>query len=308
VTTQTGDVRSVAITRRIGPTAHDPVGAGRYATEMAEQSTPISVVVPFFQGERYLPALVSTLRAQGNVEAVFVVDGGAGLAAVREAASALPDAKVVSTPTPLGTAGARNVGADAATRHWITFLDQDDALPAGMLAELIADDTDRVIAYDNDLFDEVEGALRPAGLTVFEKAAWTRDVISRDAAELLLDGFPMVKLVLPRGWFRDVGCFDASVFAVEDFDLVWRLLSAGHMMTFSRAPRGRYVVRPGSITGRIARGDADLTWRAQRSWLHVWAHFAARGEFSARVRLGAARKALRAVRRLVGLSVRRLCR
>ena len=282
--------------------------AGRYATAMAEPSVPISVIVPFYHGEKYLPDLVSALRAQGDVEAVIVVDGGAGLAAVREAVSTLPDAKVVSTPTPLGTAGARNVGSEAATRHWITFLDQDDALPEAMLAELLTDDTDRVIAYDNDLLEEVAGAVTAAGLTVFEKAAWTREAIGRCDAELLLDGFPMVKLVLPRRWFRDVGSFDASVFAVEDFDLVWRLLSAGHVMTFARAPRGRYVVRPGSITGRIARGETGPTVQAQRSWLRVWTHFALRGSFPLRARLGAARKALGSVRRLVGLSLRRLLR
>ena len=221
---------------------------------MPNEQIPVSVFVPFYEGERFLPGLVATLQGQGDIEVVIVVDGGQGLPAVRAAVSELPDAKVVWTTDPLGTAGARNFGSRTASRHWITFLDQDDAWPDGMLRKLLENTTDRVIAYDNDLYDEVNGKPRAAGQTVFEKAAWSHELMTADDAGLLLAGFPMVKLVMPRRWFRAAGSFSESIYAVEDFDLVWRLLRDGREITFSRAPRGKYVVRPESITGRIARG------------------------------------------------------
>jgi len=275
----------------------------------ATEAVPVSVIVPYYRGEAYLSRLATTLAGQGVEEVVVVVDGGEGLASVRSALATIPRATVVATPAALGTAGARNFGASLATNEWITFLDQDDWWPEGFIGQLAKQASGDVVAYDNDIYVENEiGEVTRAETTVFERAGWTRNAVSPAAAAELLSGFPMVKLLLRRDAFLRVGGYRPQVYAIEDFDLVWRLLAIGLNISFVREPRGSYLVRPDSITGQVSRGDYSAALRAQGSWVGVWLRFSSARTFPVAARRRAASKAAVHAAKYARLLVKRALR
>ena len=85
----------------------------------------ISVIVPVFAGERFLPDALDTIAAQTypHVETIVVDDGSPDASA--EIAAARPGVRLLREPHR-GVAGARNAGLAAARGELIAFLDQDD--------------------------------------------------------------------------------------------------------------------------------------------------------------------------------------
>ena len=86
----------------------------------------ISVVVPVFNGSRYLAETLESLRVQSTpVHEVIVIDDGSsdGSATLAETHSVRP---IVLRCTNRGVAFARNVGIAAASGDFVALLDQDD--------------------------------------------------------------------------------------------------------------------------------------------------------------------------------------
>src|SRR5215213_18037 len=99
--------------------------------------TPVSVVVPVHDGERFLGAALRSIlgQAYAPLEVVAVDDGSTdGTAAVL----ARFEGVTVVTQAQAGPAAARNAGALLATGAAITFLDADDEMPAGRIARQAA--------------------------------------------------------------------------------------------------------------------------------------------------------------------------
>ncbi len=90
----------------------------------------VSVIVPVYNGERYLPACIASLRAQTlrEIELLFVCDGSTdgSLALLREAEREDARVRVIAFPENRGVSCARNAGLDAATGEFIGFCDADD--------------------------------------------------------------------------------------------------------------------------------------------------------------------------------------
>jgi cellulose synthase/poly-beta-1,6-N-acetylglucosamine synthase-like glycosyltransferase len=126
-----------------------------------------------------------------------------------------------------------------------------------------------VAGYDNQLWSEVDGSEPiPLHETTFGSSEWTLGSIDRTSSRLLLSGFPMLKLVVRRSTFDAVGGFRA-IYAVEDFDILWRLIAHGERVQLLREPTGNYLVRSTSTTSTVQL--SRRAWeRAQRSWLKVW--------------------------------------
>ena len=99
-------------------------------------SARVSAIVPVYDGERYLPEALESVRAQGyaDLELIVVDDGSTdGSAAVAQAAGA----RVVRQANG-GIGAARNAGLAVATGAFIAFLDADDAWCAGRLGAQLA--------------------------------------------------------------------------------------------------------------------------------------------------------------------------
>lgn len=93
----------------------------------------VSVVIPVFNGERFLPeAVQSVLDQQYSPVEIIVVDDGStdGTATV---ARSLPETVHYLHQTNQGPAAARNRGIEHAQGSLIAFADADDLWPAGKL-------------------------------------------------------------------------------------------------------------------------------------------------------------------------------
>ncbi|PUA82740.1 glycosyltransferase family 2 protein [Nocardioides currus] len=100
----------------------------------------VSVVVPAYGVEDYLPACLDSLLAQTwqNWEAVVVDDGSPDRSGEIASSYAARDPRIRVVTVPNGGLGsARNVGAAHATGEFLGFLDSDDVLPPLALTVLV---------------------------------------------------------------------------------------------------------------------------------------------------------------------------
>ena len=129
----------------------------------------ISIVVPFFNRERFLRRCVDSVLAQGfgDFELIFVDDGSTDDSLLRLREYDDPRVRVLTQDRNMGVGAARNTGVDAAEGEWIVFLDSDDELVPGAMA-LIADRLARADRDVGGLFFRCRmdsGLVSPAALT-----------------------------------------------------------------------------------------------------------------------------------------------
>lgn len=99
----------------------------------------ISVIIPVFNGEKYLEACVESIRGQifQNTEIVIINDGSVdGTGKVCEKLNAAYDNVRILTLHDEGVSAARNAGIEAATGDLVTFVDADDRICPEMLQVL----------------------------------------------------------------------------------------------------------------------------------------------------------------------------
>jgi glycosyltransferase involved in cell wall biosynthesis len=103
-----------------------------------DQRSPVSVVIPVFNGERFLGEALQSVAAQTLApREVIVVDDGSTDGSAALAAAFDPTVTVVRQPNA-GVAVARNRGVAGSTGGLIGFLDQDDRWPPTRTAALVA--------------------------------------------------------------------------------------------------------------------------------------------------------------------------
>ena len=94
----------------------------------------VSVIIPVFNGERYLAEAVESVLAQTyRPTEVFVVDDGSTDSTAAVAKAFVPRLQYVSQPNA-GSAAARNHGVRISSGEFIAFLDADDLWTAEKLA------------------------------------------------------------------------------------------------------------------------------------------------------------------------------
>ncbi|PWS53005.1 glycosyl transferase, partial [Streptomyces sp. FT05W] len=105
----------------------------------------LSVVVPAHQVQGYLRAALESVTGQGpageaepELIAVCTPDSPLELAVARETAERDPRVRVLVLDGPWDTGAARNAGAAAARGAYLLFLDGDDVLLPGAVAEISA--------------------------------------------------------------------------------------------------------------------------------------------------------------------------
>lgn len=99
------------------------------------QSPRISVIVPVYNVEQYLPRCVESILAQTyeNLEILLVEDGTKDNSGAICDAYARQDARVKAIHKENGgLSSARNAGIDAATGDYLSFVDSDDWIEPDM--------------------------------------------------------------------------------------------------------------------------------------------------------------------------------
>lgn len=107
---------------------------------MSASGPQISVIVPAYNAQQWLPACLDSVMAQtfSDFEVIIVDDGSTDATAAIAAGYAARDGRFrpVSRSNG-GLSAARNTGIDAACAPWLFFLDADDLLYRSALSRLI---------------------------------------------------------------------------------------------------------------------------------------------------------------------------
>ena len=189
----------------------------------------ISVVIPTHNKvgllKRTLDALVDQeLGPQGDWEIVVVNDGSsdgtAAFLAQRSDSSQVP-LVVVTPPSNVGRAKARNLGARTAQGNWILFLDDDIVAPPGLLSAHLD------LLENNPGCGTIGYAVTEPGLI---DAPHFYYLDSRGVARLAPGPVPgrffvTQNAAVPRGAFLEIGGFDEkfSTYGFEDMEVAFRL-------------------------------------------------------------------------------------
>ncbi|MCM1251782.1 MAG: glycosyltransferase [Clostridium sp.] len=106
---------------------------------MEEDKSLISVIIPVYNGEKYLPSCVESIKEQtySNLEIIIINDGSTDKTGqVCHDLQQKYDNIQVITLKDEGVSAARNAGMDAAKGEYVTFVDADDRLRPDMLRVL----------------------------------------------------------------------------------------------------------------------------------------------------------------------------
>lgn len=188
----------------------------------------VSVIIPYFENQSDLDALLTALEQQdypGKVEVIVADDGS------REAPR-VPKSVTLVRQADRGfrAAAARNLGASKASGEILAFLDGDTIPRADYLREAV-----NVAARDSRAVvvgKRLHGGTQPAWLT--EAYARTANLAAADDASWRF--IISAVLTCSREFFEKIGGFDASMvgYGGEDWDFAWRAWNAGAI--FRHAP------------------------------------------------------------------------
>ncbi len=171
----------------------------------------VSVIVPVYNGERFLREALESLFLQDfdSFETIVVDDGSEDNSAA--IAETFPVTSILRQPNR-GAAAARNAAIAVSEGSLIAFLDADDLLPRTKL---------KVQAEHLQTHPDVGCA--------FGRQEWINPPpwLTRDAVYGELDGIPILSAMIRRSVFDTVGLFDESFAVSSDMDLVIRMREHG---------------------------------------------------------------------------------
>lgn len=215
------------------------------------QESIISVIVPVYNVEEYLPRCVDSILAQTyqNLEVILVDDG------TRDASDKICDDYAVKDPRVRvihkengGLSSARNAGMDIATGEYFGFVDSDDWIEPDMYAHLL----ERMQHYD--------AKMACAGRYDVESETGSKTVGLCPPREELVSGEELVKRIFlwdnidSAAWDK---LYHRSLFEgirypvgkiIEDVPTTYRLALRAGKAVLCDKPFYNYFHRPGSIT------------------------------------------------------------
>jgi glycosyltransferase involved in cell wall biosynthesis len=187
----------------------------------------VSVVMPVYNGERFLRESLDSIFAQTfrEFEVICVDDGSTdNSAAVLEPYG--QRIRVVRQQNA-GQSAARNVGVTLATGQYVAFLDQDDLwYPPKLMSQVAVLDRDPHVVLAHCNFDRIDetGRMLQESAGVVERASAVASPMGQLIGEALI--FPSAMMIRKEGYER-IGGFHRELQGFEDFDLIARLKQEG---------------------------------------------------------------------------------
>ena len=199
---------------------------------MAEPDIPlISAVIPTYQRAALLPRALESVRRQTRpADEVIVVDDGSTDHTAELVRRRFPEARCLCQPNR-GVSAARNLGIEEAAGRWIALLDSDDAWrPEKLerqLAAIAAAPGNRV-CHTDEIWIRDGRRVNP-GRRHAKAGGW----IFRHC--LPLCAISPSSALIHRSVFSEVGGFDETLPACEDYDL-WLRISARYPLLLVDQP------------------------------------------------------------------------
>jgi glycosyltransferase involved in cell wall biosynthesis len=225
----------------------------------------ISVVIPAYNAERFLPRCLKSVFAQTlKPDEVIVVDDGS---TDNTAALAVQLGAIVISQSNSGIAATRNIGIQKASCEWIALLDADDLwAPEKLERQVALIRSETVLVY--------------TGIRIFDDHGIRSEKPAVDPVEvrkLLRYCNPITpsSVILRRKAFDNVGGFRKGLDACEDWGLWFRMLPQGQFEAVPE-PLTDYYVYPNSLSTNpekmlhAAKVTIDLTLTADLRGFERW--------------------------------------
>jgi GT2 family glycosyltransferase len=213
----------------------------------------ISVILPVYNGERTIKETIDSVLNQTFLDFELIVINDGSQDSTLEVVSRIVDSRLkVFSYANAGLAATRNRGISHAIGEYISFIDADDFWTSDKLEaqfKALQANPQAAVAYSwTDWIDESGQFLRSGGhITV------SGDVY----AKLLLRDFiesgsnPLIR----KHALAEVGGFDESLAAVEDWDM-WLRLAAHYEFVCVPSPQILYRVSSNSMSSNIWKMEA----------------------------------------------------
>jgi len=216
----------------------------------------VSVVVPFYNGARFLDGLCASLASQTfrDFETIIVDDGSTEAATPQRLADLDPEIRVLHQDNR-GLAGARNTGFRAARGAFVLPLDQDDRIEPSFLAE--------TAAMLRDAPAEVGFVFSHMRLAGAMDGVMPRHFNRFD--QLFLNQLPYCMLIRRAAWQTAGGYDEAMRDGTEDWEFNIRLLRAGFRGVEIAKPLFIYQVSSGGMLMSHAAQMHGTIWRHIRT-------------------------------------------
>ena len=226
----------------------------------------ISVVIPYYNRERYVDEAIQSVLSQTLRPLEIIIVNDASRASSRTHLDSYASVcRIVDLPVNVGLAGARNAGIRAARGKYIAFLDDDDIwLPRKL-----------EVQYDY-MHKHPECAVVHTAVWAFfsdrPDTLWIREWSApMTLAEALTDsGWAIPSSLLVRAEVARTVWFDANFRECEDRDFIIRCCAVGYRIEGIREPLVRFR-RQGhaSLTKsrrRMLRIDLKLFWKHRKHY------------------------------------------
>lgn len=213
----------------------------------------VSFIIPAYQAAETLGRTLESVVAQTvtDWEAIVVDDGSSdGTSKIARDWSAREPRIHPYRQANAGVSAARNFALSKASGRWLNFLDADDWVAPnllGTLLELLKGRGDDCLAYCS--------YVRVLASGEHTSADWCPE-LQEAAFEFLAERCePAIHCVLvSRQRVLEVGAFDTTLNAFEDWDLWQRIARAGTRFIGTPEPLAYYQMRPGSLSS----GEDDV--------------------------------------------------
>jgi glycosyltransferase involved in cell wall biosynthesis len=229
----------------------------------------VSVIIPVFNGERYLSETIGSVIGQTvkDWEIVAVNDGSTdqSQAILEEFAARNPGLIRVISVQNGGVSRARNTGVSEARGTYIAFLDQDDLwMPQKLQLQLEQFHSDNTlgISFTNESVIDRHGSIVRENVLVFNGKRDRGYVFEHLVFE---DFIPISSVMLKRELFTGIGGFDLKYSLAEDYDFLLKAVREARV-DYIDAPLLLYRQHGGSGTYK----KIDQITRESFSVLHSW--------------------------------------
>ncbi len=213
----------------------------------------ISVIIPVYNGKRTIKETIDSVLNQTFLDfELIVINDGSQDSTLKIVSSILnPRLKVFSYPNA-GLAATRNRGVSHASGEYISFIDADDLWTADKLEaqfKALQANPQAAVAYSwTDWIDESGQFLRPGGHISVNGDVYAT-LLVRDFVES--GSNPLIRAEA----LAEVGGFDESLPAVEDWDM-WLRLAAGYEFVCVPSPQILYRVSSSSMSSNVWKMEA----------------------------------------------------
>lgn len=227
-------------------------------------SAKISVIIPVYNGEKYIDSIVACIMQQTfrDLQMIFVNDGSKDASAniLRKYAQMYPECVTVVTQDNQGVSAARNAGLACAEGEYIAFIDVDDLIHPCYFEFLYRYASKRkgciavvgLAKSEGDFEPENTKVIVRSGVTLLEDFLYGR--VSTGVWGMLIPKRLMDehKLLFKEGYKYS-----------EDLHMVWRLFCHAEEVTFIDAPLYIYLDTPGSAMTKINANRLDSLYLMQ---------------------------------------------